>query len=133
MPSPKSGKAGTAVAPAEPKKPEEADKAEPGQVEKIKAEQRQTKSGKYGSEKVAPYKPPQTEDEKKKKASWVEIELVGEDGNPIPGETYRITLPDNSVVEGSLDEKGAARINNIAPGTCKVSFPKLDKDAWETL
>jgi type VI secretion system secreted protein VgrG len=73
-----------------------------------------------------------TEEEKEKKKSWVEIELVDEDNNPIPGEKYKITLPDGkTVAEGTLDESGFARVDGIDPGTCKVTFPNLDKDAWE--
>jgi hypothetical protein len=145
----KSGKAGNAVPPAAPKKPEDADIADPGKVSEIKAEQSKTKSGKYGSQKVKPFKPPseeeeakvveegknQTKDEKEKekKASWIEIELVGEDDEGIPGEKYKITLPDDSVAEGTLDEKGFARVEGFEKGTCKVSFPELDKEAWEKI
>lgn len=149
----KSGMAGNPVPPAAPKKPEDADVADPGQIAEIKAEQAKTKSGKYGSEKVKPFKPPAEEQEAKviepgapgeqtagdekeekeeeKKTSWIEIELVGEDGEPIPGEKYRITLPDETVAEGTLDDKGFARIEGIESGTCKITFPELDKDAWE--
>ena len=42
-----------------------------------------------------------------------------------------IELPDGSVASGSLDPKGFARIEGIEPGQCKISFPDLDKDAWE--
>jgi type VI secretion system secreted protein VgrG len=68
----------------------------------------------------------------KDKKHWIEIELVDEDGNPVPGEPYRITLPDGSTVaDGTLNEKGWARVDHIDPGTCQVTFPNLDKDAWE--
>src|SRR5213593_5207616 len=107
MPSPKSGKAGSAVSPAAPQKAAEADKADPGEVEKVKAEQRQIQSGKYGSVKVKPYSLPQSEEEKENKKGWIEIELVDEDGNPVSGEQYRIMLPDGeTVAEGTLDEQG---------------------------
>jgi type VI secretion system secreted protein VgrG len=70
--------------------------------------------------------------ENQDKTHWVEIKLVDEDGNPVPGETYQITLPDGSTIaDGTLDEKGFARVDHIDPGTCKVTFPNLDKDAWE--
>ena len=143
----KSGTAGKAVPPAVPDKAEGADVANPGKMAEIKAEQRQTKSGKYGSEQVKPFKPlaeeeeakaieeadEQTKDEKeeKKKTSWIEIELVGEDNEGIAGEKYKITLPDNSVAEGTLDEKGYARVEGFEKGTCKVCFPDIDKEAWE--
>jgi hypothetical protein len=128
MPSPKSGTAGSAVSPADPAEAKEADKADPGEVDKIKAEQRKTQSGKYGSVQVKPYVP----DPEKK--SWIEIELVDEDDNPVPGVAYRITLPDGeSVAAGTLDDKGFARVEGIDPGTCKITFPDLDKDAWQKL
>ena len=73
-----------------------------------------------------------TEEEKQKKKSWIEIELVDEDDNPIPGERYKVTLPDGrTVAEGTLDENGFARVDGIDPGTCKITFPRLDKDAWK--
>jgi type VI secretion system secreted protein VgrG len=63
--------------------------------------------------------------------SWIEIELVDEEDNPVPGERYQITLPDGSVARGTLDENGFARIDGIEPGTCQVTFPDFDQDAWE--
>lgn len=62
--------------------------------------------------------------------TWIEIQLIGEDGQPIPGEKYRIDLPDGSVREGSLDSKGQARVDGIDPGNCVVTFPALDEEAW---
>lgn len=77
------------------------------------------------------HKEPEDEEEKEKK-SWIEIELVDEENNPVPGERYKVILPDGkTVAEGTLDEKGFARIEGIDPGTCKITFPNLDKDAWE--
>jgi len=71
-------------------------------------------------------------DEEEDKKSWVEIELVDEDDNPVPGEKYKVTLPDGkTVAEGTLDEVGYAKVSGIDPGTCKITFPTLDKDAWE--
>jgi hypothetical protein len=148
----KSGTAGTAVEPIAPADPHEADKADPGEVDTIKAKQRQSQSGKYGSVKVNPFKPPppgdaaasegndvangaaaarSTPPEEQKKTSWIEIELVGEDDRPIPGEKYRIKLPDNSVDEGTLDDKGFARVEGFEKGDCQISFPELDREAWE--
>jgi len=141
----RSGKAGKAVPAAVPDKPDDADIADPGKVAEIKAEQLETKSGKYGSQKAKPFKPAaeaeaastghaaKEQKEEEKKTSWIEIELVGEDDEPIPGEKYRITMPDNSVAEGTLDEKGLARIEGFEKGTCKVCFPELDKQAWEKI
>ena len=35
-----------------------------------------------------------------------------------------------TLAEGSLDEKGEAKVESIDAGNCKVTFPDLDKDAW---
>lgn len=129
----KSGKAGSPVLPAAPDTTEDADIADSGKMAEVKAEQVKKEQGKYGTEPEKPHKAPQneedTEDEEKK--SWIEIEMVGEDDKPIPGEKYKIALPDDTVAQGTLDEKGFARIEGIAePGTCKVTFPDIDKEAW---
>ena len=68
--------------------------------------------------------------QKQQKKSWIEIELVDEEDKPVPGEAYRITVPDGSVAEGTLDEKGFARVEGFEKGNCKVSFPNLDKESW---
>lgn len=121
----------TPVEPAAPKAALEADKADPGEVDKLKALQRETKTGKYGSPKVQSHKPPQTAEEKEEKNSWIEVEMIDEEDEPVPGMAYRITLPDGTVAEGTLDEKGFARVEGIVPGTCQITFPDLDKEAWE--
>ena len=132
MPSPKSGSAGSLVAPKAPEASEEADVADPGKVEEVKAEQRQTQSGKYGSTKLAPYSPPKTPEEKAVKTTWIEIQMVDSANQPVPGEEYRVVLADGqTAAEGTLDDKGFARIEGIEPGNCQVSFPKLDQDAWD--
>jgi hypothetical protein len=62
--------------------------------------------------------------------TWIEIQLIGEDNQPIPGERYRIELTDGSVREGRLNEEGLARVDGIDPGQCQVTFPALDEEAW---
>ncbi len=67
-----------------------------------------------------------------KKKAWVEI-LVLDDGTPpqpVAGDHYRIELPDGTLLEGKVNAKGKARIEDIDPGQCKVSFPDLDSAAW---
>lgn len=62
---------------------------------------------------------------------WIEIELVGEDGTPLPWFEYEVTLPDGQKVRGYLNEDGLARIENIeTPGTAQVRFTTLDQEAW---
>jgi hypothetical protein len=130
MPSPKNGKKGCAVAPAEPRVAQEADCADPGLTEKLKAEQRLDQNGKYGASEPAPHKAPESDEEKARKKSWIEIELVDKETKPVAGERYKITLPDETLAEGTLDEKGFARVEGIEPGTCRITFPDLEKSSW---
>ena len=131
MPSPKSGEAGTPVLPSEPKEAFEADAADPGAIAKLKAVQRKNQKGKYGALPAKPRKPPTTEKEKAEKRDWIEIVLEDAQGRPSPGEPYVLTLPDGTTVAtGTLDEKGFARVEGIEPGTCKITFPNLDKKTW---
>jgi hypothetical protein len=63
---------------------------------------------------------------------WIEIELIGQDDHPIPYETYSVKLPNGDVARGYLDGQGRARVENIGDaGSCEVTFPDLDKAAWE--
>ena len=131
--NPKDGSAGSPVDPAEPEAAQDADVADPGEMAEIKAEQLQTESGKYGTQEVTPFKPPETEEveQEETERSWIEIELVGEDDQPIPGAKYEVTVPDGSVKVGTLDHKGLARVEGFEKGDCTISFPDLDQDAWE--
>jgi len=127
----KSGTAGTPVEPTEPDTAEDADEADPGKVSTVKAEQAQMKSGKYGSEKVKAHKPASDDAADEKKKSWVEIELKDDKNNPIPGEKFEVKLPDGSVSEGTLDEKGFARIEGFEKGSCQIKFPRMDGESWK--
>jgi type VI secretion system secreted protein VgrG len=139
--SPAQGQAGSLVPPMKPKDVQEADKADPGEMEKIKQQEIEQGTGKYGLVALTPHKPPasgpagqsgqQGQAGADQKTHWIEIELVDEEGNPVPGEEYQITLPDGSTVaSGTLDEKGKARVEGIDSGSCKVTFPNQDKSAW---
>ena len=70
-------------------------------------------------------------EENKEKTHWVEAVLVDETGSPVPGEPCEITLPDGTVSCGTTDEQGKYRVEHIDPGQCKITFPNLDKEAWE--
>jgi len=63
--------------------------------------------------------------------AWIAIELVDDKGKPIPNERFRIELPDGSFAEGNLDVGGHARLNDIDPGTCQVTFPDRDGKEWK--
>jgi hypothetical protein len=63
---------------------------------------------------------------------WIEIELVGEDGEPIPWQEYRLIASTGERIKGFLNDKGWARIENLKQGgEYRIGFPVLDKDAWQ--
>lgn len=62
---------------------------------------------------------------------WIEITLKDSEGNPIPNAEYIVYLPDGQERQGTLDGNGYARVDNIEPGSCQISFPDLDQEAWE--
>lgn len=128
MPSPKDCKSPEIVAPTKPTAPYAADDSSPGEVEKLKQVQREKGEGKYGSQKVNGHK---KDEENEDKTHWIEVELIDESDAPVSGETVSIKLPDGSVAEGSTDETGLFRVECIDPGSCEISFPKLDSEAWE--
>lgn len=63
--------------------------------------------------------------------TWVEMELIDMDGEPVAGMRYLCMLPNGEMREGKLDGKGLVRIDGIQPGNCVFVLPDLDKDAWE--
>jgi type VI secretion system secreted protein VgrG len=99
-----------------PQPPDEAGKGDPGEQD----------TGAGGGADAKTHDP----DKSKDKTDWIEINLVDADGKPVPGERYQVTLPDGSVDEGTLDDKGHVRIDHIDSGTCKVTFPDRDQLAW---
>ena len=122
------------VAPTDATAPEDADEADPGEVAEVKAKQKETKSGKYGSVQSPPFKPPKINDPEVQESerTWIEIELVDENDDPVPGEQFEVELPDGRVRRGTLDNDGFARVDGFEPGgDCQVSFPRLDQGAWE--
>lgn len=129
--TPKSAKSPSAVSPAAPGEVFDADLADPGEMAKIKAEQIKSKTGKYGQTKVPDDNKQDENDDEKTGDSWVEIELVDQNDQPVSGKRYEITLPDGRVVTGTTDGKGRARADGFAPGSCKVALPDIDKDAWQ--
>lgn len=76
----------------------------------------------------APISVPRREEEVE--VTWIEIELLDETDEPVPRARYRIDLPDGSTRRGRLDAEGWARVDNVDPGNCVVTFPDLDEEAW---
>ena len=73
---------------------------------------------------------PEFVSEKPTELTFIEIELLDEEGNPVPKEKYKIELPDGAIREGRLDPSGRVLVDGIDRGTCKVSFPNLDAKDW---
>ena len=68
-----------------------------------------------------------------KDATWIEIELVGEDDTGIADAAYLIVAADGKEFRGKTDANGLARLEGIVKGDCKVGFPLLDREAWEKI
>lgn len=62
--------------------------------------------------------------------TFIEIVLLDQDGKPVAGEAFRITMPDGTVQNGNLDRAGFARVDGIDPGVCDVQFPDIDRREW---
>ena len=65
------------------------------------------------------------------KKHWIAIELVDAEGRGVADEEFKLTLPDGTTAEGSLDAKGKAKIKGIDAGACQITFPNRDRDSWK--
>lgn len=125
----KTGTAGTIVAPATPTDALEADNADPGQVEEVKAVQKETRTGKYGSVPAQPLKPPEGTDADA--LSWIGVELKDADGNPVAGMRFQVKASDGRVAGGTTGPDGKGKVEGIPEGQYQITFPELDKSAWQ--
>jgi hypothetical protein len=66
------------------------------------------------------------------KHDWIGIELRTPDGKPVPGEAFRVELPNGRTITGQLDAVGKVRIEGIDPGTCRITFPDRDGHDWDS-
>lgn len=63
--------------------------------------------------------------------NWVDLELVDEEGYPVPNVRYKLCLPDGTERDGVLGEDGRRREEGIDPGVVKVTFPDFDAAEWD--
>ena len=70
-------------------------------------------------------------DNEKEPVSWIEVQLVDHDDEPVAGELCRLELPDGTEWEGRTDTRGVLRVSGIDPGNCTITFPNLDRRLWE--
>jgi uncharacterized Zn-binding protein involved in type VI secretion len=67
---------------------------------------------------------------KPSKDDWIEIRLVDDTGKPVSGAHFRLVAPDGSVSKSITGQDGVARLDGIATGDCRISFPDLHDDEW---
>lgn len=58
--------------------------------------------------------------------SWVAVRIVDEDGIPVAGLKYSLTLPTGEKREGVLDENGRVDASDIDPGSCTIELSTPD-------
>ena len=64
--------------------------------------------------------------------NWIEIELIGEDGQGIGYERFLVKRSAGDPIAGCLDANGFVRLEGLEdPGPYEVSFPQLDREAVE--
>jgi len=62
--------------------------------------------------------------------TFAALKLVDEEGKPIPGARYKLTLSDGSTREGYVNDRGEAREENIrSHGECQIEFPGLGDES----
>ncbi|MDX2132076.1 MAG: hypothetical protein SFY69_08490 [Planctomycetota bacterium] len=127
MASKESTEMGSAVAPAAPAEAQPAADATTGEVSTLQGTARELAAAALTSVQTQVIQGRRDPE----KTGWIELRLTDQKDNPIPGETWEITCPAGTVFRGTTDEKGVARVEGIDEGSCTVSFPRLDAEAWE--
>jgi type VI secretion system secreted protein VgrG len=64
-------------------------------------------------------------------AHWIEFQLVNQKGAPVPDQSYRIRLPDQSLRTGTTDARGTVRFDGITAGEASICFTELDGQEWK--
>lgn len=62
---------------------------------------------------------------------WIDIRLVDEEGEPVPGVEFEIKLPDGRKRRGVTNAHGVVYFSGLEAGECEFSFIGLDQDAWD--
>ncbi len=58
----------------------------------------------------------------------IKIELYHESGEPIGGTKYVVKLADGSEIQGTLDDKGYAKVEGVIPGPYVLNFPEFEEE-----
>jgi hypothetical protein len=102
-----------------------------GRILLVTTHQRTSFAPRDDVEDEAPVATPEAAELVREKTSWIEIKLVDDSGRAVGGAKYQVQLPDGSTRSGTLDANGLARISEIDPGNCQVSFPSFDATDWD--
>jgi hypothetical protein len=94
----------------------------------LKKDQRQEAQQAVGQPDLPPIPEPV-----RNQKTWVGIELVDQDGMPVPRARYEIQLADGTRKAGTLDENGCGQLRDLEPGSYKVTFPDFDGSEWDAL
>jgi hypothetical protein len=62
--------------------------------------------------------------------AWVEVQMLGEKDEPVPGLECEIVGPDGALHRGVTDSNGVVRVQPLPPGQCTMTFPLLDRRTW---
>ncbi len=62
---------------------------------------------------------------------WIEFRLVDQKGAPVPGEPYKVRLPDQSLRTGTTDQDGKVRFECITAGDASICYTGFDKIEWK--
>ncbi|MFZ5897506.1 MAG: hypothetical protein ACOY0T_41035 [Myxococcota bacterium] len=84
-------------------------------------------------ERTTPIPPLRALPEPPPETSFIAVNLLDQDGNPVIGRRWIIELPDGSKHEGRTDAEGWARVRGFTQdGAAKVMFPEFDELDHET-
>ena len=59
---------------------------------------------------------------------YLELEMVDGNGAPMANRDYTLHLPDGSTRDGTLDDQGRAREDDVPPGRTTVEVPEQEED-----
>src|SRR5262249_21225112 len=79
------------------------------------------------AESAGAHLPPERLASPARATTFIEIELLDPEGNPVEGHPFRLVLPTGETRNGKLDRQGRAKVTGLPPGTSQVSFPEVDQ------